>query len=311
LALLSSPRVALLKLALVAAVSALALVGVAAVMAATIPIHPGGAARDFTDAGTGCGFKIQFNGTDLDDKDTPSTADDEYTWGYTVTDLKPEGCPDLSHWVLALCQGAFDDFVATGEKCEPQDCFNVTDDPGTTGLTGVKWNNITNGFVDPPSGATFTFTLSQDFPLDDNADVGFKAGETVVSGTIEGPSCAVCGDGVVEAPEECDDGNLIDGDGCSSTCQIEGVCGDGVVDPGEQCDDDNLVDGDGCSSTCRLEFVGGIVDLLVGGADPPARPGEASASSWGREYMTLIAAVTTAAVVGLVAGASYARRRLS
>jgi len=29
-----------------------------------------------------------------------------------------------------------------------------------------------------------------------------------------------------------------------------GVCGDGVLDPGEQCDDGNAVDGDGCDSNC-------------------------------------------------------------
>lgn len=34
--------------------------------------------------------------------------------------------------------------------------------------------------------------------------------------------CApVCGNGIVESGEECDDGNTIDGDGCSSTCLIE------------------------------------------------------------------------------------------
>jgi len=31
----------------------------------------------------------------------------------------------------------------------------------------------------------------------------------------------VCGDAVVGVSEQCDDGNLINGDGCSSTCQIE------------------------------------------------------------------------------------------
>ena len=31
------------------------------------------------------------------------------------------------------------------------------------------------------------------------------------------------------------------------------VCGDGVLDPGEQCDDGNLVAGDGCSPTCMTE----------------------------------------------------------
>lgn len=32
---------------------------------------------------------------------------------------------------------------------------------------------------------------------------------------------AVCGNGIVEAGEQCDDGNTVNGDGCSSTCQNE------------------------------------------------------------------------------------------
>lgn len=38
-----------------------------------------------------------------------------------------------------------------------------------------------------------------------------------------GDACpgAVCGDNKKEDPEECDDGNKIDGDGCSATCKIE------------------------------------------------------------------------------------------
>ena len=34
----------------------------------------------------------------------------------------------------------------------------------------------------------------------------------------------ICGDGVTEGAEECDDGNLIDGDGCSQFCEIEIPC---------------------------------------------------------------------------------------
>jgi cysteine-rich repeat protein len=30
-------------------------------------------------------------------------------------------------------------------------------------------------------------------------------------------------------------------------------CGDGYTDAGEQCDDGNLISGDGCSSTCTIE----------------------------------------------------------
>jgi cysteine-rich repeat protein len=39
---------------------------------------------------------------------------------------------------------------------------------------------------------------------------------------VPNPECA-CGDGVVHAPEECDDGNKLDGDGCNSVCRIEGL----------------------------------------------------------------------------------------
>src|SRR5512138_941673 len=34
-------------------------------------------------------------------------------------------------------------------------------------------------------------------------------------------------------------------------------CGDGVVDPGEECDDGNLASGDGCSATCSVEHAPG------------------------------------------------------
>jgi len=65
----------------------------------------------------------------------------------------------------------------------------------------------------------------------------------------------ICGNGVVEGDEECDDGNAIDGDGCSAACVDEGTvnCGNGVLDPGEECDDGNTVSGDGCSATCVSE----------------------------------------------------------
>jgi len=85
----------------------------------------------------------------------------------------------------------------------------------------------------------------------------------------------VCGTGYKDYGEECDDGNLINGDGCSDHCTVEDdwycevkrgagqlkwsecrriVCGDGLTDPPEQCDDGNTQDGDGCSSKCQAEL---------------------------------------------------------
>jgi cysteine-rich repeat protein len=73
-----------------------------------------------------------------------------------------------------------------------------------------------------------------------------------------------CGDGVIDPGEVCDDGNVIDGDGCSANCKSNEHCGNGVVDTvaGEQCDDGNVVNGDGCSQRCLLERCGnGILDI--------------------------------------------------
>lgn len=39
----------------------------------------------------------------------------------------------------------------------------------------------------------------------------------------------------------------------TTTCDKLERCGDGVVGAGELCDDGNLVDGDGCSSACQLD----------------------------------------------------------
>jgi cysteine-rich repeat protein/parallel beta-helix repeat protein len=65
----------------------------------------------------------------------------------------------------------------------------------------------------------------------------------------------VCGNGVKEPGEECDDGNTQSGDGCSSICKNE-YCGDGILQTGEQCDDGNNTDGDGCTANCKIEYCG-------------------------------------------------------
>jgi cysteine-rich repeat protein len=64
-----------------------------------------------------------------------------------------------------------------------------------------------------------------------------------------------CGDGELDADEECDDGtDNADGipDACRSDCRLP-TCRDGVVDQGEDCDDSNGLGGDGCSPECATE----------------------------------------------------------
>ncbi len=69
---------------------------------------------------------------------------------------------------------------------------------------------------------------------------------------------SVCGNGVKEPGEECDDGNNNYSDGCVRFCK-RATCGDGYLYSGvEQCDDGNTNNGDGCSSVCKLENAGAI-----------------------------------------------------
>jgi cysteine-rich repeat protein len=93
-------------------------------------------------------------------------------------------------------------------------------------------------------------------------------GETDVDCGGPCAACTSCGDGVLQAGEECDDGNHIATDGCTNTCTIA-VCGDGVVHAGvEACDDGNTIDTDACLSTCVAATCGdGVVQAGVEACD--------------------------------------------
>jgi cysteine-rich repeat protein len=90
-------------------------------------------------------------------------------------------------------------------------------------------------------------------------EVGCDPGNPACMDNCRGAEPSGCGDGVkaggnggTNTGEECDDGNLIDGDGCDHNCKLTG-CGNGVRTTGEECDDGNLIDGDGCDHECRRE----------------------------------------------------------
>ena len=74
---------------------------------------------------------------------------------------------------------------------------------------------------------------------------------------------AACGNGYVEIGEQCDDGNSVDGDSCNNNCTLNAVCGNGIIEPGEVCDDGNLVNNDRCNNTCtRIAACGnGYVEI--------------------------------------------------
>jgi cysteine-rich repeat protein len=82
---------------------------------------------------------------------------------------------------------------------------------------------------------------------------------------------AVCGDGIVRnEAEACDDGNDVEGDGCEKDCTVTptATCGNGVVEGTENCDDGNTKDEDGCLGTCEMASCGdGVVWAGMEGCD--------------------------------------------
>ena len=134
-----------------------------------------------------------------------------------------------------------------------------------------------------------------------------------------GPDCRIvsrfCGDGKLDAGEECDDGpaNSDARDAaCRTNCSRQ-RCGDGILDAGEECDDGNLYAGDGCDRLCKKEVapppvLPATVITLPGqpGVPPsqvaPPRPGQPQLSDQGPAAIAVMAA-------GAAAGYAFMRRR--
>lgn len=137
-----------------------------------------------------------------------------------------------------------------------------------------------DGLIDPNSGEQ----------CDPGAQpIGCNVGDTCTPSCV----CVPCGNGVVDAGEQCDDGNTQGGDCCSSACQFEAAgatcaddgdqctqdvcgagpdqgscthppanpapsqcqqgCGNGILEAPEQCDDGNTQGGDCCDASCMFE----------------------------------------------------------
>jgi cysteine-rich repeat protein len=164
--------------------------------------------------------------------------------------------------MIGGCSGGDDGGATTGSTSSTSATSEATDPSGTTDSTtsdtststSTSTSSSTSMTTDDPSTSTSaettTSTTTSDTTSGTTSDVG------------------VCGDGVVDAGEECDDGNEIDGDACTNNCTIA-ACGDGAVQEGaEGCDDGNEVDGDACTNACELAACGdGIVQEGVEGCD--------------------------------------------
>jgi cysteine-rich repeat protein len=192
-----------------------------------------------------------------------------------------EFLPQLKAGVFTICKVASDDttdfpFAVSAEgpgvgggSLDPDpvlnngDCADVYSAPSGAGMSS---DTVTITELPPEGWEVGGICVLN---IDENDTGGFDisshefpAGTESIQGQIDANKIGcvaiytnqlICGNGLVDPGEECDDGNNTDGDGCDSTCMSEPFCGDGNLDEGEGCDDGNNIDGDGCSAACTVE----------------------------------------------------------
>ena len=107
------------------------------------------------------------------------------------------------------------------------DCYNkahkLVVHPATDGLTDASMSNwscsVHEIFLEYPRDFS-PLAIAQDF--DDPSKQTFPDGTTGVPYIVSrGATPINCGNGKLEPGEECDDGNLVDGDGCNKICKLE------------------------------------------------------------------------------------------
>ncbi len=195
----------------------------------------------------------------------------------------PEGCSSLCTPIgsspdQAVCgDGVIDENAdGGGEECDDS---NTTDHDGCSSTCLLEGSSVC-AFTCTSTGVSCTAD-SQCAEVCDTETLTCSGHATQacavdsdcpdVAATCETVGANCCGNAAIDVAydsdiaESCDDGNIVDGDGCAASCVAEGsasvgsTCGnsdiafDATTHAGELCDDGNNASGDGCSRLCLPE----------------------------------------------------------
>jgi cysteine-rich repeat protein len=186
--------------------------------------------------------------------------------GPDTTDPATQPCKDhadvqVSCVALACGNGTID----AGETC---DHGATNGQPGDT-CSAVCTLKCGNGTVDTAAGETceppgsiscdaqcHTITGCGNGVIEagEQCDHGLGVGNTTGSATCDATCKTRCGNGVIDTGEQCDPNasptGAPAGSVCSATCSTQSLCGNGVVDTGEQCDPTRIKV---CTATCQTD----------------------------------------------------------
>ncbi len=162
---------------------------------------------------------------------------------------------DLSTWIGKNPKGKWRVAVVDGKFLNNGNdgalkTFTLTVETLSSGKTLAKGVMVLQGGVQLPLSAADPFAC-------DAGHLGYTYLNTKSNDVFvcRGKWTAVmfrdCGNGLVELPEQCDNGqqNADQPDKCRTTC-VKPKCGDAIKDTGEFCDDGNAVADDGCPNDC-------------------------------------------------------------
>jgi cysteine-rich repeat protein len=152
---------------------------------------------------------------------------------------------DLSCYYLAAPAGTpvpvldqFGVFTVVGQGGCPADSHIIAVHPALAGLTDADLSNwvcsVHEGFDSWPV-SFLPLAISLDIPSTFVAPDGTSGAPYIMA---QGPDLSpiLCGNGVIDGAEQCDDGNVINGDGCSAQCTLEEDVNDPPVCEGASAD---------------------------------------------------------------------------
>jgi len=160
----------------------------------------------------------------------PGIAADYTSCGDTVgTDVVYHFKAAVTGSILARLDAKFAGAIGLRTVCSNTN--NTTDQPACVKSAPDFQNGAGDGgYGEKKLVAPITAGKDYWLVVDSRASYGDAAAKQGVYELEVTQQVAVCGNGLVDAGETCDDGDTTDGDGCSATCLVEPVIGDKCTD---------------------------------------------------------------------------------
>jgi len=179
----------------------------------------------------------------------------DHVWKFTTTDVR-----DIA--IELATTNTFDTVVRVlSAPCDPS--MDVDEYTGADGCADYTGSGEIMEYTALPAGTYYVV-------ID-----GYAAADAGAYSFTVTARPTLCGNGMIDpisaiagaVNEDCDDMDLMGGDGCNARCEEEPgftcnaaepsvctqTCGNGVINAGETCDDGGTVAGNGCNAVCQTE----------------------------------------------------------